>query len=194
MFEAGSVELIVAITGVITGVITGAFGLFFGFSTKRNNRERVVSDYLAAMSDPEFLSAREHVYHVRRELKENLTVDDKEAAKVINFYHVWGCMARHRYLPMWVFEERISGPGLIRLYDLMEPLIDEMTDRHKDKTYANGFKWLQWRLKKLYEYQEKHPKKLEKLLPSQKKDFWWTSAPWRRILPLLKPKKRAMRG
>lgn len=138
-------QLVLAITSVITAIS----GLIFGLLALTHNRYRAISEYLCKMHDDTFLSARKHVYQVHRE-GGIFSVEDKDAAEVINFYHIWGTMARQRYLPMWVFKKRVSGPGALRLYKILEPLIADFKHVHNDPTYANGYKWLAEKLEKMY--------------------------------------------
>lgn len=139
-------QLVLAITGVVTGIS----GLIFGLLAVTHNRYRAVSEYLSKMHDNTFVAARKHVYQVCDD-GGTFSIGDKEAAEVINFYHIWGTLARHGYLPMWVFRERISGPGALRLYTILEPLITQCATVHDDPTYANGYKWLAKKLQKMYQ-------------------------------------------
>lgn len=164
------INLVSPIVGMVTGMgglFAGIAGMVSGFSAKADNKARIASEYLAAMHDPDFIAARKHVYHQHREEHKPFSVEDEQAVAVINFYHTWGTLARRGCLPMWVFEDRMSGPGAMRLYNILKDLIDDLKEKHNDETYANGYVWLNDRLEKLYAEQRLHPKRVKKLLPSK---------------------------
>lgn len=137
-----SYEMIAAIVGMVTGII----GTVFGLLGLVHNRFLAANEFLSGLHDPTFIQSRRHVYQMHA-AKKAFSIDDGQASAVVNFFHKWGLLAQHRYLPMWVFKSG-SGPGVIRLYEILLPFIDSMRSKHGDVLYAGGFEWLYKRLKR----------------------------------------------
>ena len=121
----------------IIGGITGIAGMIIGVAGIINNRFLAVHNYFLAMEDPEFVSARSAVYNC----KNNMDLNNKDIAIVINFFHHWGLLAKKHYLPLWIFDSG-SSAGVIRLYELCCSYIKARRKEHNDNTYASNFEWL----------------------------------------------------
>lgn len=136
-----AVSLVLSILGTITGIA----GMLFGIIGIIHNRFLAVHDYLSGIDDPSFISARAAVYNANG----SDTLDNKDVATVINFFHHWGLLVQKHYLPMWVFDSG-SGAGVIRLYECTKSHIVKMRLEHNDPTYAANFEWLYLTLRQKY--------------------------------------------
>lgn len=132
---------VITLICTIVGACAGLTGMVFGIISIKHNRYLAVNAYMSGIEKKEFVAARSHVYNT----KEPLTIQDEQAAEVINFFQHWGLMARKKYLPMWVFESG-AGAGVIRLYRVTEQCILDKRKANNDNTYASDFEWLYHKL------------------------------------------------
>lgn len=131
----------------IIGMATGILGAIFGCCGFFHNRFLAVHQFLSGLHTEEAIKARKHVYETEAD---DICVGDEDASKIVNFYHQWGLLAKHKYLPLWVFNDG-NREGVNRLYKKLTPYIEKMQEKNSDTTYAVGFKWLH---EKLYTHEE----------------------------------------
>lgn len=129
----------------VVGAVTGVIGSVFGAVGILRNRYLAVDRYLEAVEAPAFMSVKHIIYN--RDITEPYSIDCNEAAQIANFFHHWGLLAKKRYLPLWVFDYG-SGAGAVRLYELTRGYIMLRRQFHHDDTYASGFEWLYYKLKR----------------------------------------------
>ncbi len=132
-----SMEMAVAIVGVVTGIT----GMILGIAGFLHHRFEVMLEFFEKIDSKEFIASRREVYSGKY-----LTLQDEDAAYVVNFFHQWGLFTKKHYLPIWVFDGA-TGAGAMRLYTLCEPHIELKQKETNDETYGEYFKWL---YKKLY--------------------------------------------
>lgn len=133
---------IITLVCAIIGACAGLTGMVFGIIGIKRDKTTAVHLFMSEIENDEFIAARNHVYNT----EEPLTIQDEQAAKVINFFQHWGLLARKKYLPMWVFESG-AGAGAIRLYEATKQCIKAKREKNNDKTYASDFEWLYHTLK-----------------------------------------------
>ena len=129
-----SVTDIAAIVGMVTGILGAVLGSL-GFL---HNRFLAVHQFLSGLHTDGAIKARKHIYETE---VADISIGDEDASKIVNFYHQWGLMAKHKYLPLWVFNDG-NRNGAIRLYEKLTCYIKDMRKLHNDETYAAGFEWL----------------------------------------------------
>ena len=135
MKEDGNILTVSDIAAII-GMVTGISGLIFSFWSHTRSRADIVSSFLAQIRDEKAIAARKHIYNT-----ETIATDDEMASSIVNFYHHWGIMVKHHYLPLWAFEES-NARGTIRLFHKLKPFIEEMRRTQNNYAYASGFQWL----------------------------------------------------
>lgn len=140
MNTINTISIIVAIIGAITGII----GMVISILGRNQEKYHIVYEFLNGMTNPEFIKAREMVYNQKNN---DVSVNDENMAFVVNYFHQWGLLAKKGYLPLWVFNYG-SGAGAIRLYEAAAIFIKKRRQLHEDDTYAYGFEWLYYRLKR----------------------------------------------
>ena len=128
---------------IILGIFTGLLGMGFGIYTIHHQQFLTIHQYMAALEDPEFIKAREHLYNIQG----TIPLEDEKVSLVVNFYHHWGFMARRGYLPLWVFDYGF-GPGTLRMCEMTAEYINACREKHGDLTYAENVTWLHHKLKK----------------------------------------------
>lgn len=129
-----TIELCLSIIGAVTGIV----GIIISILGVFHNRFIAIHQYMEALETPDFIKARTSIYNTD---PSQISIDNKEASQIVNFFHHWGLLAKKRYLPMWVFDSG-SGAGVIRYYELTQDYIMEMRKHHSDSTYASNFEWL----------------------------------------------------
>lgn len=135
----------ISIIAGIVGMITGITGMIISCLGVRDKKFEVIHEFLNGMDDLTFINARSVVYN--KEIGEPIAIDDTDVAFVVNYFHHWGIFVKKKYLPMWVFDYG-SGAGVIRLYERSESFIKQRREKNGDNTYASGFEWLYYKLKK----------------------------------------------
>ena len=125
-------ELIFGIISAIIAIIS----LFISIYTTKNSRYMVVDKYFECVESETFIKAKKHVYTT-----DELSVDDEQAAIIVNFFHHWGLLAKKKYLPMWVFDGA-TGKGMLRLYERTKSYIEARQKYNNDNTYGEYFLWL----------------------------------------------------
>lgn len=134
-------EFFLSILGALGG-IAGIISIIEVVLNSRNNHYLAVHEFLMGHDDVEFIAARAAVYNHTGTQR----LDDKDIAKVVNYFHHWGLLAKKKYLPLWVFDYG-SGAGVIRLYEITRDYIVQRRKVHEGSTYALGFEWLYYTLK-----------------------------------------------
>ena len=124
-----------SVMGAIGG-IAGIMSVIALFAEIRNNRFLAIHEYLKGFEDPDFIAARSAVYNHNGAA----SINDKNMAMVVNYYHHWGILAKEGYLPLRIFAEG-SVASVMRLYENSKEFI-ELRKEKEDSTYASGFKWL----------------------------------------------------
>lgn len=135
-----TIELCLSVIGAVTGIVGAAIGIFGVF----HNRFLAVHQYLEAVETPDFIEAKAIIYNSN---PKEISLDSREAAQIINFFHHWGLLAKKHYLPLWVFDSG-TGAGAIRLYELTQDYIRKRQYHHKDSSYASNFTWLYFKLQR----------------------------------------------
>lgn len=130
-------EDIITLICAIIGACAGLTGMVFGIIGIKHNKYLAVHAFMSGIESKELVAARNHVYNA----EQPLSIQDEQAAEVINFLQHWALLARKGYLPMWVFESG-AGAGAIRLYETTEQCIKAKREKNSDKTYASDFEWL----------------------------------------------------
>ena len=103
---------------------------------------KAVNEFFTAVEDEKLIAAKRHIYNSTK-----FTLDDEEAAIVVNFFHHWGLLVKKHYLPIWVFDSG-TGKGACRLYEKVSTYIARRRVDHNDPTYAEHYQWLYMKLKK----------------------------------------------
>lgn len=129
----------------IIGGVTGVTGMIISFLGIRRNRYESIHEYLTQIDDKEFIETRRKVYS--KDYNENCNISDEDAARVVNFFHHWGILAKKNYIPIWIFYGA-SGNGVCRLYEKTQPYIEARRKKDNDEQYGEYFGWLYKKLKK----------------------------------------------
>lgn len=130
----------------IIGIFTGTIATIISILSYNHNKIEAVTAYFAYDKDLNFLKGREIVYN----LEDNYIVTkDSELSQnvsfVMNTFHSWGLLVKHRQLPLWVFYDKkygitSSGITVIRTYRKLIPTIRHY--RNFNVKYAEYYEWL----------------------------------------------------
>ena len=143
-----TISNIISIIGMLTGIagmLTGIASILLRCLGVSEKKFEVINEFFDGMEDPAFIKARAIIYNKKGE--DFAEINDENMAFVVNYFHHWGIFAKKHYLPMWVFDYG-SGEGVIRLYEKVESFIIQRRWEHEDNTYASGFEWLYYKLKR----------------------------------------------
>lgn len=132
MFD-NKLELICTIAVAVCAIL----GIVLSYLTLRRANYIAAHEFLTSLESPDFIAIRKRVIN----LNQPITVDNEDAAAIVNFFQHWGLMAEKKYLPMWVFDSG-SGAGTIRMYDCTKDYIQLMRRTQEDDTYADKFEQL----------------------------------------------------
>lgn len=117
--------------------VTGIFGTAISILGVVNNRFLAIRQYMEGVEAPEFIKARTAIRNI--EDSSQISLDNIEAAQLVNFFDHWGLLAKKHYLPLWVFNSG-SGDGIIDYYNKVFVYITKR--RINRSTYASNFDWL----------------------------------------------------
>lgn len=130
----------------IFGMITGTIGIIFSILSFRNNKMQAVATYFSNDKDINFIEGRRIVYN----LKPGEIVDENSSKRqgvsfVLNTFHSWALLVKHKQLPFWVFYDKekgitSSGIAVIRTYRKLIPTIEY--NQKRNAKYAEYYKWL----------------------------------------------------
>lgn len=123
--------------------VTGIFGTAISILGVVDNRFLAIRQYMAGVEAPEFIKARTAIRNI--ENSSQISLDNTDAAQLVNFFDHWGLLAKKHYLPLWVFNSG-SGDGIIEYYDKVFVYITKR--RVERSTYASNFEWLYKELKR----------------------------------------------
>ena len=132
-----TIELCLSVIGAVTGIVGTAISIL-GVA---NNRFLAIREYMAGVEAPEFIKARTAIRNI--EDSSQISLDNIEAAQLVNFFDHWGLLAKKHYLPLWVFNSG-SGDGIIDYYNKVFVYITKR--RANRSTYASNFEWLYYKL------------------------------------------------
>ena len=141
MHDPTTVPSILSVSSIaaIIGMITGIAGLIFGLLGYVRSRGEIVQTFLTELRSPEQIAARKHIYG-----GQDFLMTDETASLLTNFYHHWGLMVKHGYLPLWAFEA--NELRTIEVYEKLLPFIEKMREQNENPLYAYGFQWLREKL------------------------------------------------
>ena len=128
--------------GLVISGLAIVLSLVSIFRTRRQNQYQVLENYYSMDKDIKFIRARKITYGMKnlQEMKKS-----EEVSQIVSVFHFYGLMVKKKYLPFYIFESA-SGDAVIRLYEIIVPLVDER--RKKNKYYAEYFEWLYEKIKK----------------------------------------------
>lgn len=132
-----TIELCLSIIGAVTGIVGTAISVFGVV----NNRFLAIRQYMDGVEAPEFIKARTAIRNI--EDSSQISLDNIEAAQLVNFLDHWGLLAKKHYLPLWVFDSG-AGDGIIDYYKKVFEYIKKRRVNHS--TYASNFEWLYYKL------------------------------------------------
>lgn len=130
----------------IFGMITGTIGIIFSILSFRNNKMQAVATYFSNDKDINFIEGRRIVYHLKPgEIVDENSSKGQSVSFVLNTFHSWALLVKHKQLPFWFFYDResgitSSGIAVIRTYRKLIPTI-KYHQTHNAK-YAEYYEWL----------------------------------------------------
>lgn len=142
-----TIELCLSVIGAVTGIVGAIIGIYGVF----HNRFLAIRQYMDGVESPIFLEARTNIRNID---PNQISLESRDAAQLVNFLDHWGLLAKKHYLPMWVFDSG-SGDGVICYYERTRKYI--MKRREDHSTYASNFEWLYYKL------QGRKMKKIQKI-------------------------------
>lgn len=163
--SADVMNKIVAAIAVVSGISSIILGISSIFSATLDN----VREYFVTGDTPEHSSTRSLLYKYRdfkRKTGKTIYSPDfdeaagkfgltakkedieKASSFICNFFHLWGLLAKKRFLPMWVFESS-SGFSVVKLYEAVEDII-KYNIEESNLYYAENFKWLKDKIESKY--------------------------------------------
>ena len=169
--SADIMNKIVAAIAVVSGLSSVILGISSIFSTTLDN----VREYFVTGDTLEHSANRKILYSYRsfkkktgldisnfgdenfkKIAKDNgFNYSEEELRKAVsfisNFFHVWGLLAKKRYLPMWVFESS-SGFSVVKLYEGAKDIILE-NRLTSNAFYAENFEWLHDRILQKFKHE-----------------------------------------
>lgn len=161
-------QLIVSLVAIISGVS----GVIIGLSSLRSAQLGSINDYFTSGDTKEFKHAWGILYTYALQYSNNgisvfnndfklqhhdidkkpivLYKDDviSTISYISNFFHQWGLLTKHRYLPLWVFQSS-SGISVYRLYNASREVIDTYR-KTSNPFYGEYFEWLYLKVYKTY--------------------------------------------
>lgn len=161
-------QLIVSLVAIISGVS----GVIIGLSSLRSAQLGSINDYFTSGDTKEFKHARGILYTYALQYSNNgISVFNKDfklqhhdidkkpivlykddvistISYISNFFHQWGLLTKHRYLPLWVFQSS-SGISVYRLYNASREVIDTYR-KTSNPFYGEYFEWLYLKVYKTY--------------------------------------------
>ena len=142
-YKKGDVLLTtVSLIPIIISAVSAACSIFCAFISVYSNRMNAINEFFTAVEDDKFITAKKHIYN-----STDQSIDDEDAAFVVNFFHHWGLLVKKHYLPIWVFDTG-TGRGACRLYEKVAVYIARRREEHHDPTYAEYYQWLYIKLQK----------------------------------------------
>lgn len=127
----------------IVAILSGVTGIVMSIASARQASLDAVKEYFQQGDEESYYEARSRILNS----KKNKQIKFSDVSKVCNFFHFWGLMNRHRYLPIWVFDGS-SGLQVVKLYMKLKPNI--YIKREKNKFYAVEFEFLAYRIYRKY--------------------------------------------
>ena len=150
-----------AIQCIISGTIclTGIIALIFSIKTYKHKDN--VNLYFSNEEDPKFIKSKRIVYSLDENLHSDLKIKGKKVSDdeinkaishIINNYHHYGLLLKHKYIPKWVFYSKSDGLtsssiSIIKMYKKLKPYIEKRHGENNPK-YANYFDYLISELKR----------------------------------------------
>ncbi len=172
--NSDEVDILDRIVGVVA-IISGGGSVIMGISSILSTSLDNVREYYATGDSTEMAASRRVLYNYRYiKIKYNKTVYDDDfdewvkkninpknsilrttnkeevlaaAAKIANFFQLWGLLQKKGFLPMWVFETA-SGYSVIKLYEAASDVFSH--NRSTNPFYALQFKDLCVRIASKY--------------------------------------------
>lgn len=132
----------------VLGAITGLIGLLISILSYSHNKIEALNLYFIQARDPFLMEGKKIIYDL--EIGQVIATDNdsdivSRISHVINFYHHWGLMIKHKQLPFWIFYDSkfgitSSGIAVIRTFNRLKPTIKKI--RMKNNKYAEYYEWL----------------------------------------------------
>ena len=156
----------------LVAIISGVSGVIIGLSSLRSAQLGSINDYFTSGDTKEFKHARGILYTYALQYSNNgISVFNKDfklqhhdidkkpivlykddvistISYISNFFHQWGLLTKHRYLPLWVFQSS-SGISVYRLYNASREVIDTYR-KTSNPFYGEYFEWLYLKVYKTY--------------------------------------------
>lgn len=130
----------------IFGMITGSIGIIFSILSYKNNKMQAVATYFSNDKDLNFIEGRRIVYNLKPgEIVNESSPHRQKISFVLNTFHAWALLVKHKQLPLWVFYDKkmgitSSGIAVIRTYKKLQPTIQYY--RKSNPKYAEYYEWL----------------------------------------------------
>lgn len=140
-------DILALIFGVL-GSVTGLIGLFISILSYNHNKIEALNLYFIQARDEFLMEGKKIIYDLA--IGQVVDTDYKtdtlsRVSHVVNFYHHWGLMVKHKQLPFWIFFDKkscitASGIAVIRTYNRIKPTIIRF--RNNNPKYAEYYEWL----------------------------------------------------
>lgn len=127
----------------IGGLATAIVSIIISIITYNHNKIEALNSYFNYDRNEQFMKGRREVYN----MDANTIVDnnDTNIATVLNAYHHWGLLVKHKQLPFWIFYDKrhgltSSGITIARTYKKLQKTIKER--QKSNKYYAQHYEYL----------------------------------------------------